>query len=95
MPLISIPSVSEIVSDMLECQIKWHLSDTDFGRCVLSDVSDPGKTVRGWKTGTVPTPPAIQSFLYLKALVQIANNSPLDAEENYSLAHSALPEQLQ
>ncbi len=95
MPLISIPSVDEIVQDMLNCQVAWHLSDAEFGRAILGDVMDPGKTARGWKLGAEPSPPAIQSFLYLKALVAITNNSPLDAEENYSLAHSALPEVLQ
>lgn len=96
MPLISIPSTDETIRDMIESQIKWHLSDRDFGLCVLGQVSDPGKTVRGWKTGTTPTPVAIQAFKYLKALVQITNNSPLcDAEENFALAHSALPAVLQ
>lgn len=96
MPLIDIPSTDETIRDMIECQIKWHLSDRDYGVCILGDVSDPGKTVRSWKTGTVPTPVAIQAFKYLKALVQITNNSPLcDAEENYAIAHSALPAVLQ
>lgn len=96
MPLISIPSVDEVVQDMITCQIQWQLSDTEMGRAVCGEISDPGKTVRGWKTGTTPTPVAIQAFKYLKALVQITNNSPLcDAEENYGLAHSALPAVLQ
>lgn len=96
MPLISIPSVSDTVQDMITCQTKWHLSDTDMGLACLGDVADPGKTVRGWKTGTTPTPVAIQAFKYLKALVSITNNSPLcDAEENYGIAHAALPKGLQ
>lgn len=96
MGLVSIPSGDETVADMIECQIKWHLSDSVFGACVLGDVSDPGKTVRSWKTGATPTPVAIQAFKYLKALVAITNNSPLsDAEENYAIAHSTIPAALQ
>ncbi len=96
MPLVSTTSLSEIVSDMINCQVSWGLSEKQFGDAILGPVADSAKTVRGWKTGTIPTPPAIQSFLYLKALVSIANNSPLsDAEENYRLAFAALPEALQ
>ena len=91
MPLIT--HAKPVVQDMLECQMKWHLSDTDFGHCILGDVQDAGKTVRGWKSGSsTPTPPAVQSFRFLKTLVAICNNSPLcDAEENYGLAHGILP----
>jgi hypothetical protein len=98
MPIIDIPSTSDILKEMLECQIKWHLSDADFGRVILGAVSDPGKIVRGWKAGAYgrgPTVTAIESFRRLKVLVAIANNSPLDAEENYAIAHSALPAVLQ
>lgn len=91
MPLTAIPAADQIVQDMIECQVKWHLSDQDYGRAILGDVADPGKTVRGWKTGSVPTPVAVQAFAYLKALVLITNNNPLcDAEKNYRLAFSAL-----
>jgi len=98
MPLIDIPSTSDILKEMLECQIKWHLSDADFGRVVLGAVGDPAKIIRGWKSGADgrgPTVTAIESFRRLKALVTIANNSPLDAEENYAIAHSSLPAILQ
>lgn len=91
-------SATKIVTDMLECQIKWHLSDTDFGFCVLGHVSDPGKIVRGWKSGADGRGPSVTaqlSFQRLKALVAITNNSPLDAEDNYAIAHAALPSVLQ
>ena len=97
MPLID-TAITDIIKEMLDCQNQWHLSDTDFGLCVLGPVSDPGKIVRGWKSGAEgrgPSVTAIQSFKRLKALVAIANNSPLDAEENYSIAHAALPPVLQ
>lgn len=98
MPLVAVSNASEILADMLECQVKWHLSDTDFGRVVLGDVADPGKVVRGWKSGADGRHPILTaqlSFLRLKALVAICNNSPLDSEENYSIAHASLPEVLQ
>lgn len=95
MPLIN--HADPLVAEMLEAQIKWGLSDNDFGRAILgADISDPGKTVRGWRGDRPPTPTALQSFKYLKALVAITNNSPLsDAEENYAIAHSNLPAALQ
>lgn len=96
MPLTSIPSVDAIVEDMIECQIRWGLSNREMGEAVLGLVADPAKTVMGWKAGSYPTPVAIQAFKYLKALVAITNNSPLsDAEENYAIAHSTLPAALQ
>jgi hypothetical protein len=98
MPIVTITNATEILADMLACQVKWHLSDTDFGRCILGDVSDPGKIVRGWKAnadGRGPSVTAQLSFLRLKALVKITDNSPFDAEENYAIAHAALPEVLQ
>lgn len=90
MPLIN--HADPQIAELLEAQVKWGLSDAEFGRAVLGDVEDPGKTVRGWRSQRAPTPTALQAFKFLKALVAITNNSPLsDAEENYSLAHSALP----
>jgi hypothetical protein len=95
MPLIK--HADPAIAELLEAQVKWGLSDTQFGEAILGkDISDPGKTVRGWRGDRPPTPTALQSFKYLKALVAITNNSPLsDAEENFSLAHAALPAALQ
>lgn len=97
MPLID-ATTPAILKEMFDCQNKWRLSDKEFGLCILGPVLDPAKIVRGWKSGAEgrgPSVTAVQSFNRLKALVAIANNSPLDAEENYSIAHTALPEVLQ
>ena len=98
MPLVTISDATDILRDMMEHQVKWCLSDADFGRVVLGDVTDPGKIIRGWKSGADGRGPSVTSqlsFLRLKALVRITDNSPLDGEENYSIAHAALPSVLQ
>lgn len=97
MSLIDTPT-ADILKEMFDCQNQWRLSDKDFGLCILGPVLDPAKIVRGWKSGAEgrgPSVTAVQSFKRLQALVAIANNSPLDAEENYSIAHAALPSVLQ
>lgn len=97
MPLID-ATTTDILKEMFDCQNQWRLSDKEFGEAVLGGVGDAAKIVRGWKSGADGRGPSVTaqlSFQRLKALVAIANNSPLDAEENYSIAHAALPEVLQ
>lgn len=92
MPLVELNPITR--ESMLAAQALWGLSDSEFGRAVVGTVEDPAKVVRAWKTGhSEPSPTARQAFHYLEAHVRIANNNPLcDAEENYRIAHGALPE---
>lgn len=94
MPLID-ATTTDILKEMFDCQNRWRLSDKEFGLCILGPVLDPAKIVRGWKSGADGRGPSVTaqlSFQRLKALVAIANNSPLDAEENFSIACAALPD---
>lgn len=94
MPMVDTATFN-ILKEMFDCQDQWRLSDKEFGEAVLGGVGDAAKIVRGWKSGADGRGPSVTaqlSFQRLKALVAIANNSPLDAEENFSIACAALPD---
>lgn len=95
-PMPQINHQAPTVDDIWDFQRESGLSDDELGRAIIGGTFDTEAVILRWKAGSeMPCSSDFLAFHYLRALWRISALNPMDGEEIYSIAFSALPAPLQ